>query len=368
MEVFQIALAEQLLRQGWRTIFVLAGQPGGYFRSELQRLDLPHQVIRFPLTLRSAWRLGLQLRWHRPIAITTSYLSAFCPFLPVLKLLSGASRLIVADRSSGVASEKRGLKRALARIRSAVVSTYIDHVIAVSDYVSRRNIHGVHLPAAKIRTILNGVELEDSLTMERAGHNPPVVAFAGQLIPEKGVQTLLEAVNDLVAAGAPPFKVLIAGEGWQGGQLRRYCHEMALDCVEFLGQIDWVSRLFESADIVVVPSEWEEAFGFTVAEAMAAGACVLASDAGGIPEVVGRNGTAGVLFRRGDRADLKAKLVELLADPDRRRRIGAASRQRVDREFSLARMVRDYLRVYQELDTQTNPGPDVPSPCAPCLD
>src|SRR5205823_1714690 len=105
-----------------------------------------------------------------------------------------------------------------------------------------------------------------------------------------------------------------------------------------------------SVTVVVVPSDYGEAFGLVVAEAMACGGCLLASDDGGIPEVIGPNGGAGLVFRRGDPGDLRAKLTELLADPARRARMRAAARDRAVRELSLARMVDGYVAVYDELE------------------
>ena len=135
-------------------------------------------------------------------------------------------------------------------------------------------------------------------------------------------------------------------------ECRRFCATRGLeDCVTFLGQIDWIPRLFGEADIVVVPSEWEEAFGFVAVEAMASGACVLGSDAGAIPEVIGRDGTSGRIFRRGDADDLARQLNMLLHDPQLRASMGGAARQRVERMFTLERMVAAYMTVYEELAT-----------------
>src|SRR5262249_6102126 len=133
--------------------------------------------------------------------------------------------------------------------------------------------------------------------------------------------------------------------------LKEFCAEKHLtNRVTFLGQIDWIARLFSSATIVVVPSEWEEAFGFVVAEAMACGACLLSSDAGAIPEVIGSGGEAGLLFHKGDPADLSEKLYQLLTNPARRDRMRIAARARAVEHFSIERMVDGYVSLYEELD------------------
>ncbi len=142
---------------------------------------------------------------------------------------------------------------------------------------------------------------------------------------------------------------MIAGKGRQEQELRAFCRANGLHQVEFLGQIDWIPQLFASANVVVVPSVWEEAFGFVVAEAMACGACVIGSDAGGISEIVGPSGCSGLIFKRGDGADLAMKLKEGLANPRRCADMGRSGRQRVLEMFTIDHMVDQYLAVYREL-------------------
>ena len=119
--------------------------------------------------------------------------------------------------------------------------------------------------------------------------------------------------------------------------------------VEFLGQVEDVPALFRSADLAVFPSRWEEAFGLVVAEAMACGTPVVASDAGGIPEVIGRDSRVGLVFRNGDVEDLEREIRYLITDPEMRARMGQAARERAEREFSIGRMVEEYASLYEEL-------------------
>ncbi len=171
----------------------------------------------------------------------------------------------------------------------------------------------------------------------------------GQLIPEKGILTLLKAIKELELDGAPAWRVLLAGTGHRRDELEGFCAANKLHGVEFLGHIDRVAELLAAVDVAVFPSEWEEAFGFAVLEALACGVCVLASTAGGIPEVVGPTGDAGLLFRKGDVADLKGKLRQLWHDPVRRDRMRRAARDRAVTQFSIERMVGNYLAVIGEL-------------------
>jgi glycosyltransferase involved in cell wall biosynthesis len=282
MEVFLISLAHELLKRGWRTVHVVAGEPGKYFAQELDRLKLPPPILTdFPLTFSGARALRNRLRPFEPTAIQTTFMSKSSHPIWYLKKSTGARRWIVGDQTSGL-PPRRGIARdLLSRLKGRIALNYYDRVITVSEFVRQRDIRVHQIPANRITTIYNGIELESFQNVERKPFDVLTIAFAGQLIPEKGVMTLLQAVKELGSEDLQPFQVLIAGTGSLEPQLRSYCLENNLCQVQFLGHINWVGRLFASADIVVIPSEWEEACAFVVMEAMACGACVLASDAGG---------------------------------------------------------------------------------------
>jgi glycosyltransferase involved in cell wall biosynthesis len=354
MDLFLLSLAAKLRDRGWRTVHVFAGEPSADFRDELARLQSPFVLAKFPFGLAEAWSLGRRLRAYRPDVLHTSFVSVFAAALPVLKKTARARRLVFADHTSGVASRKSPVGRLLARLRGAVVSTYVEQRITVSDFVRNREIHDVYLSAHKVRTIYNGVDINRYVPGERPTNGAFTIGFAGQLIPEKGVHTLLRAIRELQADGAPTVRALIAGTGGQEAELKQFCSDHDLKNVEFLGHIDWVPRLLRSVDVAVIPSEWEEAFAFANLEAMACGACVVVSDAGGNPEAVGRDGDAGAIFRKGDAGDLKRTLRELMVDPARRDRMRRAARERAVSRFSLQRMVDDYVAFYDELDSNLN--------------
>jgi len=287
MEVFLVELARPLGEKGWRTIYVMAGELGDFFCRELDRMGSPYVVARFPLSLADLWSLCVDLEKYYPDVIHTTFVSSFDPMVWLLKLMTGARYLLVSDQSSGAAKSKRGPKRLMAQLRGVVAGLFIDRIVAVSNFVKKRDIEAIFLSRPQITTIYNGVELEERDTVLKAPNEIVTIAYAGQLIVEKGVDIFLRAIKELRADCQTAFKVLIAGEGRQAEELQIYCEVNELDQVEFLGQIDWVGRLYKCADIVVVPSQWEEACAFSLIEAMGCGACVVASDAGGNPELIG---------------------------------------------------------------------------------
>ena len=355
MEAFFLAQAEALRAAGWGVVHAFAGEPSATIAERLAALESPFLASRLKRNPGETDRLGRWLAGHRPRVIQTQFFSAFDPEVYRLRRASGAKSLVVVDQSSGVASARRGLKRLAARARGAVFGRRLDQVVAVSEFVRKRNVEQVHLPASKVRVVHNGIDVErfsrDSRDdRDRAGGDEFVIAFVGQLIPEKGVDLLLKAVHELGRDPGPcRLRVRVAGVGSQEAELRSYATENRLDCVEFLGRIDWIPRLFAGADVAVVPSAWDEAFAFTAAEALACGTPVVASDAGGIPEVVGDDGAAGLLFRRGDADGLRRALASLMADPARRRRMGEAARSRAVERFSIGRMVAGHVAAISDL-------------------
>ena len=356
MEMFLISLAERLRAEGWRTVHVVCGEPGDYFREESRRLHSPYITTRLPPNYLDAIRLSSQLRVYQPALINTIFLSKFSLPLLLLRRLSRSKHLIASDETSGSASLKGSIKRSLAKIRGRLVAHEFDLVIAVSDFVKQRNIGQSFLPSHKIRTVHNGVEMARFEAVRRTRYETFTVAFVGQLIPEKGVACLIEACRQIAATGERRLQLLIAGHGWQREALENRCRADRLDYVHFLGQIDSVPQLMASADVVVVPSEWEEACGFTVLEGMAAGACLVVSDAGGIPEMIGCSGEAGVVFRRGDVESLKTQLVELMNSPERRQQLRERARARALGHFSLGRMVEEHASAYLRLLGESRMG------------
>jgi len=300
------------------------------------------------------------LRAFAPTVIQAHYLSKFDRGLRELKRAAGARRLVVTDRSSGAASVKSWPMRVLSQARGWWVGTYIDRIVAVSEFVRRRDADAVHFPAGRIRVVHNGVDTTRFTPAAAPANDVFTIAYAGQLMPEKGVMTLLRAVRVLHESGLA-VRLRVAGRGPQAGELERFAAAAGLqDRVEFLGQVDGVEQLFRSADVVVVPSEWEEAFGFVAAAAAACGACLAVSRAGALPEIVGSDGEAGLIFRKGDAADLARRLADLAADPARRERMRQRARALAVGCFSIERMVDGYREFFDEIDASLRRRPAAP--------
>jgi len=164
---------------------------------------------------------------------------------------------------------------------------------------------------------------------ERA-HSPRVV-FAGRVVAPKGVETLVRAAREVDA------RFVVCGDGWQLPKMRRLAHRLGVEeRIEFAGWLepDALAQEFADASIVAVPSLWPEPFGIVGIEGFAAGRPAVASRTGGIGDWL-KDGVSGLMVAPGDPGALAGALNELLADPERRDRMGAAGEATLRSRFTL---------------------------------
>jgi phosphatidyl-myo-inositol alpha-mannosyltransferase len=172
------------------------------------------------------------------------------------------------------------------------------------------------------------------------------IGFLGRIDePRKGLSILLEAFR-VLAADRPGLRLLVAGRGDAQEALEQLPAALR-DRVVMLGQVsdeDKV-RVYHSVDVFCAPNTGGESFGIVLAEAMAAGAPIVASDLDAFRRVL-RGGRAGELFENGSSASLAAAAARMLDDPARRATLAAAARVAV-REYDWPVVARDVLRVYE---------------------
>jgi glycosyltransferase involved in cell wall biosynthesis len=228
-----------------------------------------------------------------------------------------------------------------------------EHAICVSE-ATRQVLSEAGLPMAQARVIHTGLDVQPYANGDRspATGGPLSLLYAGRLSPEKGVETAITAVAELVRA-QQPVQLLVAGDGNADyvAQLRFLAGQKGLDeHVTFLGRVPAAEmpRLMHEADVLLVPSQWPEPFARVVLEGMASGLVVVATRLGGTSEIVvdGRN---GLLFAAGDSKDLAAKIGALAGDPARRGRLAQAGRQTVLEKFTLPVMLNQVESYLQQI-------------------
>jgi glycosyltransferase involved in cell wall biosynthesis len=175
-----------------------------------------------------------------------------------------------------------------------------------------------------------------------------IVAVSSSDSPIKGVKVLLEAVAKLRTGRE--VELVVVGTPRPEGPVARAVEDLGLaDVARFVAGLtdDGIAELLGSAEIAVVPSLYE-GFSIPAVEAMACGTPLIASRAGALPEVVGTDGSAAVLFEPGDAGDLADKLAALFDDDERRHAIGAAGRRRVEQSYTWRRVAEAMVEVYRD--------------------
>lgn len=229
-------------------------------------------------------------------------------------------------------------------------------IIAGSEEIRRDILRYDRVPAGLIEIIPNSVDLsrsESALRREEARARLGLAATAyvlgtiGRLEEQKGHRFLLDALHRLRADGLDAV-LLLVGSGREEAALRDQAARLGLgECVRFLGTRGDLGDLFRAMDLFVMPSLWE-GLSLAMLSAMAAGLPVLATDVGGVAQVLGRD-ERGFVLPPGDAALLAERIAWCHAHPEASARAGAAGAAHVRAHYSDAAMVKRVEAVYERV-------------------
>jgi glycosyltransferase involved in cell wall biosynthesis len=178
----------------------------------------------------------------------------------------------------------------------------------------------------------------------------PRVIMVGRVVYEKGAHVAVEALRHCRDAGHP-FELVICSDGPHMPEVKAAVAARDVGSLVtfrgFISEQELIAAL-QSADVAVMPSLWEESFGYTAIEAMACGLPVIASNTGALGSIVGELGPE-MIFERGDAVQLAGRLQWLLADRARRRAKGEAARRLALEKYDLRRMLHAYDDLFASL-------------------
>jgi glycosyltransferase involved in cell wall biosynthesis len=234
-----------------------------------------------------------------------------------------------------------------------LIGRFADAFIAVSAVGRQRMIEVERVDPEKIVIVPNGIvgfpPGDGARVRAELGIDPgaPVVGSAGHLRPEKAFEVLIAAAAEL-RPDRPGLVVLIAGEGRERAGLEAQIEALDLaGRVRLLGARDDVPDLLAALDVAVCCSDFEGG-PLSVMEYMEAGLPVVATDVGGLPELV-EEGATGLLVPPRDPVALADALGRLLDDPGLRGRMGGQAREERRRRWDLAVWARRLEALYAEL-------------------
>ena len=344
-EVLAWSIARSLNKSARYSCSIYAVDHGGLLAKALSAESIPFKI--FSRTRRMDFRLIGQLASHlRADKVQLVHTHHLCQLLyaGIAGRLAGA-RVIHTEHDCHSISRRRSQR--LFRFLSVVA----DFVTGVSEEVTAFLRERIRIPTGKLKTIPNGVDLVRFQSAHPANRSlfgwneeDVIIGCVARLALVKGHRVLLEAFRR-VRSRVPHVRLLLIGDGNERGGLLSMVEELDLSTsVLFLGMRDDIPELLGTCDLVASASI-KEGLPISILEAMAAGKPVVATQVGGVAEVVKDNQT-GLLVPAGN-AELLAHALEVLAlDPSRRRRLGAQAYEFVRDHHDFGRTVENYESLY----------------------
>jgi len=298
------------------------------------------------------------LPWGLPAAPEATDLRSYRLGVPAGDVIEASSRLVVTVHDTAYGKHLGQLNPAQLYTRDVErwVCAEADEVICCSNHV-RSELVGPHYDVSpeRISVIPCGVaedefEVDCDMPMFRRTFVEPgelLVAYVGRLDKEKGLPLLLECASRICAVNGH-VRFALAGGGALEGAIQRQIEERELQSrVRFLGYLEGpvLASFYRCADVVVIPSLYEP-FGMVALEAMICGTAVVASDTGGLAEII-RHGTNGLLFPPGDAEALCSQVLTLLHDEPLRQHLADEGQAWAGNTCNWDGIARQTLAVYE---------------------
>lgn len=357
----QVLLTVNGLRALGQRAALVAHPDGELRRRAAEGLELIPLAPRTEMDLSAAWRLSRVLRQLGPDVIHAH--DAHGVAMAALALsLGGASSYKSGGggaRAGGRAGEGAPAlvvaRRVDFHIKGNSFSRWkhrqVDCFVAASEAI-RQMLLADGVPADRTVTVHEGIDIDHVVAAPPVSlhetlwlpHHAPIVGNVAALEPHKGQRHLIEAAH-LVVREIPDARFVILGEGALREHLERQVHEYHLDKHVMLpGFRTDVLGCIKGFDLFVM-SSITEGLGTSLLDAMACRRAIVATRAGGIPEVV-EDGVTGLLVAPRDHGAMAEAIVRLLTDEGLRRRMGEAGFVRVSERFTVERMVAETAAVY----------------------
>lgn len=356
-----VGIARGASARGVRADFVFECAPTPVVAAALEEHSASWHVVPRVGDLRA--RASIALAWHlwksKPDAVHLHFCEFYVPFFLIARSLG--IRLIGTYHVSGTPARPTRIRQIWKRFRHRLFEGSLTAITAVSASARRKFVSDYWENPNRVAIVHNGIgptsrimRTESARALAEQRRSPRMI-FVGALIREKGAHIAVNALAKTRQSHSDTT-LTIVGEGPERSNLEQLAATLGVaESVSFLGLRDDVPELFCEHDIAVVPSIWHEAFGYVILEAMAASCPVIASDVGGIPEII-RNGEDGLLVVADDAEVLAQAVVRLWNAPDLRARLVAFALTRVDSVFSIDHVVGEYWKVYDRAFAGSKPN------------
>ncbi|XID91104.1 glycosyltransferase family 4 protein [Paenibacillaceae bacterium WGS1546] len=221
---------------------------------------------------------------------------------------------------------------------------YIHTVVGISNYMIHRHQQFDYFKGVPLKRIVNGVIPKNEMIQDvvhPSDSSDLIFLYLGRIEESKGVNYLLEVFN-----GFPGARLMLGGEIYDKEIAHKKDNGYYSDNITFLGYVN-SDVVVKQADVMIVPSLLNEAFGRTIIEAYAWGKPVIGSNRGGIPEFI-EHGRTGFIFNPDEQGGLEEIIRSLIIDPS----ILLAMKERISEyllQFYIHETIRQYEQVYKEV-------------------
>jgi len=348
------------LNKEWYNVMVCCFEGGeNEMKKEIVRHGVPfiNLDLKKMYTLKAlikAGELSKIVRKHN-IDIVQTYHFKSDTFGVMVSKLSSAKKIVSSRRDIGDSKKPRQI------LLNKIMNPFINNFIMVCDEVGRRSHDNERIPCEKMVTIYNGVdlnrfkfgevnrstELADTYDIQKGDF---VVGTVAMFRPEKAYNIFFQGMEK-AASQIANLKVLVIGHGPESVQYMNYCNQGSLKgIVKFAGYIEDPERYLPLMDVFCLVPNKREGFSNAILEAMATGRPVIATDVGGNAEAV-VNGETGIVIPPDNADKLSEAIMYFHNDPSTMVWMGKNGRRRVERFFSLERMISNHKMLYQQMMT-----------------
>jgi glycosyltransferase involved in cell wall biosynthesis len=251
------------------------------------------------------------------------------------------------------------LRKSIYFVLDRATERYVDRFIVVSDVLENTLIIKHHIPPEKVTKIYNGIEIAHYDSKTTASHRIRIrdglgvnkddilLGALGRMVWQKGFEFLIKCIQDVVKAHRE-IKVIIVGEGLLKKDLENLCRQLKVeDKTIFAGFRSDIKEILSAVDIVVIPSLLE-GFPMLTLEAMAMAKPIVATRIDGITEQI-TDGVEGILVPPREPIALAAAINRIIENKEFARSLGLAARKRVEKEFTVEKMINETENVYHSL-------------------
>jgi L-malate glycosyltransferase len=343
----QVLLTVMGLRAARYRTMLVANPEGELRQRAMEGLDLVALSPKSEMDLSAAWKFGRLLKQLQPDVVHAHDPHAVAMAALALSMSTSSRKPpLVAARRVDFHMKQNALSRWKYR--------QVDCFVCASEAI-RQMVIADGIPESRAVTVYEGIDIDrieatppvDLHAELWLPHQAPIIGNVAALVPHKGQRHLIEAAA-LVVRKVPDARFVIAGEGELRPLLERMIREHHLEKHFFLAgfrpDIVSVHKAFD----VFVMSSVTEGLGSSLLDAMACAKPIVATTAGGIPEVV-VDGVTGLLVPPRDHRALADAIVTMLGDEAKRKAFGAEGHRQVRERFSVDRMVRDTVAVYERV-------------------